>query len=348
MEFLTEYGLFIAKTITLLIALVIAVAIIASTAHKGKGGDDDQIEIEKINDRLKEYHSAISSAVLSDDENKALKKAEKKKLKEEKKSKKNNKSSEEAKPKKRVFVTEFDGDVKASDTETLRKLITVIMTQATEADEIVIKLESSGGMVHSYGLASSQLSRITAKNIPLTVCVDKVAASGGYMMACVANKILAAPFAIIGSIGVIAQIPNFNRLLKKSNIDYEMHTAGEYKRTLTMFGENSDKGREKFVEELEDTHLLFKDFVSENRPSLDITKVATGEIWFGRRAIEQGLIDEIKTSDQYLVELAEDCDVYELSIAPQKTIVEKLGINVESALERAIQRVFSVFSTRYF
>ena len=346
MEFLTEYGLFIAKTITLLIALAIAVAIIASSAHKGKE-NNEQIEIEKINDRLDDYKKAISSAVLDDNQIKNIKKEEKKKRKEEKKAKKSKEQKNEQNSK-RVFVLDFDGDVKASETEQLRKLITVILTQAKSDDEVVVRLESAGGMVHSYGLASSQLARITQKNIPLTVCVDKVAASGGYMMACVANKVLAAPFAIIGSIGVIAQIPNFNKLLKKSNIDYEMHTAGEYKRTLTMFGENSDKGREKFVEELEDTHQLFKDFVGEHRENLDVAKVATGEIWFGTRAINQGLIDEIKTSDEYLCELAEKYDVFEFSIAPEKTIAEKLGVNIQNAVEGSLTRLFSFLSTRYF
>lgn len=346
MEFLTEYGLFIAKTITLLIALAIAVAIIASSAHKGKGDSDEHIDIEKVNDRLNHYRDTLNATVLDDAELKKIKKDEKKKRKDEKKVKA--KVSEDEKPEKRVYVVEFDGDVKASETESLRKLITVILTKATPNDEVVVKLESSGGMVHSYGLASSQLSRITQKEIPLTICVDKVAASGGYMMACVADKILAAPFAIIGSIGVIAQIPNFSKLLKKSNIDYEMHTAGEYKRTLTMFGENSDKGREKFVEELEDTHDLFKSFVEEHRPSLDVGKVATGEIWFGKRAIDQKLVDELKTSDQYLSELADEYSVYELSISPSKTVLEKLGINLQSSIEASLNKVFSLISTRYF
>lgn len=347
MEFLAEYGLFIAKTITLVIAFAVVVAIVAANATKGKKSNDDHIEIEKINERLDEYKQALTGALLSNEELKKQKKEDKKKLKEEKKNKKKTVDEQEQSPK-RVFVLEFDGDIKASETEPLRKLITVVLTHAKSSDEVVVKLESSGGMVHSYGLASSQLARITDKNIPLTVCVDKVAASGGYMMACVADKILAAPFAIIGSIGVIAQIPNFHKLLKKSNIDYEMHTAGEYKRTLTMFGENSDKGREKFIEELEDTHELFKAFVGEHRSNLDISKVATGEIWFGKRAIEQGLVDELKTSDQYLSELADSHDVFELSISPQKTVMEKLGINLQASIESAMNRAFAVFSTRYF
>ena len=109
----------------------------------------------------------------------------------------------------------------------------------------------------AYGLAASQMQRIRDKKLKLTVCVDKVAASGGYMMAVVADKIIAAPFAVLGSIGVLAQVPNFHRLLKKHDVDFEMLTAGKYKRTLTMFGENTDKGREKFQEDIEDTHVLF-------------------------------------------------------------------------------------------
>ncbi|WP_370978644.1 protease SohB [Agaribacterium sp. ZY112] len=339
MEFLSEYGLFLAKSLTFLVVLVIAVAIIASSAmHKNKGGEE-QIEVEKINERFEEYHEIMQSSVLDE---KALKKHNK----EEKKKQKQAKKEEANETKKRIFVTEFDGDVKASDAEQLSKLISLILTEANKDDEVLIKLESSGGMVHSYGYAASQLSRIRNKGIPLTICVDKVAASGGYMMACIADKILAAPFAIIGSIGVIAQIPNFHRLLEKSNIDYEMHTAGEYKRTLTMFGENTDKAREKFREELEDTHELFKTFVKENRDSVDIDSVATGEIWFGSRALDVKLVDELITSDEYLFEQSKHADIYEISIQVKPTLAERVGI--AASVEKALNRAMSVLSQRYF
>ena len=345
MEFLTEYGLFIAKTVTLLIAFAVVVAIVGAAAMKSKK-DDEQIEVEKINERYDEYRDLMKSAVLSADDVKKEKKTERKKIKEEKKAAKKKKEPKDSKP--RVFVTEFDGDVKASDAEQLRTIVTAILTVANPNDEVVVKLESSGGMVHSYGLASSQLTRITDKNIPLTICVDMVAASGGYMMACVANKILAAPFAIIGSIGVIAQLPNFHKLLKKAEIDYEMHTAGEYKRTLTMFGENTDKGREKFQEELEDTHVLFKEFVGEHREVLDVADVATGEIWFGKRALEKKLIDEIKTSDEYLLEKSEACDIYELSIVQKKSVMERLGVEVAAGVERGVSKVLQTLSLKYY
>ncbi|WP_096085865.1 protease SohB [Agaribacterium haliotis] len=338
MQFLAEYGLFLAKTLTFVFAVAAVVAIVASSRRQGS--DDEHIEIEKLNDRYDEYKSLMQSAVYDE---KQLKKINKDKKKQEKQDKK---SSPDESDRRRVFVTEFDGDIKASDAENLRKIITLILTQASEKDEVLIKLESSGGMVHSYGFAASQLARISAKNIKLTICVDKVAASGGYMMACVADKILAAPFAIIGSIGVIAQLPNFHRVLEKANVDYEMHTAGEYKRTLTMLGENTDKAREKFKEELEDTHDLFKAFVKEHREVVDIDDVATGEIWFGKRALDKKLVDQLCSSDEYLLELSQDTDIYELSVQHKPSLVEKLGLHASA--DKLFNRAASMLSTRYF
>ena len=241
---------------------------------------------------------------------------------------------------KRLFVLEFEGDIKASATDNLREEITAILRQVRDGDEMLLKLESPGGLVHGYGLAASQLQRVRAAGVPLTIAVDKVAASGGYMMACVADRIIAAPFAVIGSIGVLAQLPNFHRLLKKNDIDFELLTAGEFKRTLTVFGENTDKGREKFVEELEETHSLFKAFVRENRPSLDIDKVATGEVWYGQTAIDEGLIDELSTSDAFVQALIADRDVFEIKLVQKKNWQEKLGVAAQGALERAFLRVW--------
>lgn len=360
MEFISAYGLFLAKTVTFLVAFIVVFALIMSASMKGGNRKrDEQVEIEKINDTYDEYVELADQAILSDDDLKQKKKDQKEKEKAEKKAeklaKKEKKDSSavnvndvELAVKKRVFVLDFDGDIKASDTEQLRELITVVLSVATPTDEVVVRLESSGGMVHSYGLAASQLSRIVSKDIPLTICVDKVAASGGYMMACVADTIIAAPFAIIGSIGVVAQLPNFHKLLKKNDVDYEMLTAGEYKRTLTMFGENTDKGRQKFIEELEDTHELFKDFIRENRATLDVEKVATGEIWFGTRALQNQLIDEIQTSDEYLFSQKDTADLYEVSISVKKTFAEKVGFNVEAGFERVVSRWLQTVTNRFF
>jgi serine protease SohB len=226
--------------------------------------------------------------------------------------------------------------MKASGVNSLREEISAIIAIAGKQDEVLLRLESPGGMVHSYGLAASQLQRLRDKKINLTIAVDMVAASGGYMMACVANKIVAAPFAIIGSIGVIAQIPNFNRLMKKMDVDYEQHTAGEYKRTLTLFGENTDQDREKFREELEETHQLFKSFITDNRPELDVEKVATGEHWYGTQAIEKGLIDEVSTSDDLILNAVKDTEVFEVNFEIPKSLGEKFGLGAEAAFNRFV------------
>ncbi len=355
MEFLSEYGLFFAKTVTFVIAVGAVILLIVSAGMKNHTSEKGHLEVTKVNDKFDDLSNVVKMMILDDDEIKADQKEKKKTAKEEKKKKKTeakNKTRDltdtENDKRKRVFVADFDGDIKASATEELREVVTAILSIAGDGDEVVLRLESSGGMVHSYGLASSQLRRITASNIPLTVCVDKVAASGGYMMACVAHKIVSAPFAIIGSIGVVAQLPNFHRLLKKHDVDYEILTAGEYKRTLTMFGENTDKGREKFSEDLEDTHELFKDFISENRDKVDVEAVATGEIWFGTRALEKNLVDQLETSDQYLFNLKDDHDIFELKFVHKKSIAEKIGINVEHAVDRAFTRAMQSMNNRFF
>jgi serine protease SohB len=213
-----------------------------------------------------------------------------------------------------VFVLDFHGDIRATRVDNLREEITSLLTLADpKRDRVVVRLESAGGLVHGYGLAASQLARIRDREIPLTVTVDKVAASGGYLMAAVAQHIQAAPFAIVGSIGVVAQLPNLHRLLKKHDVDMELHTAGQYKRTLTVFGENTEEGRQKFRQELEDIHDLFKGYVQRYRPQLDLEQVATGEHWFGERAKELNLVDSLRTSDDLLMELAKDADLYEIT-----------------------------------
>ncbi|WP_166268276.1 protease SohB [Marinobacter caseinilyticus] len=352
MEFLTEYGLFLAKTVTLVVALLIAITAIISAAHKDKGGDDSdgELRIRRLNETYRKLKDAIQARMMDEHERKAWQKRknkqEKAELKAEKKKLKSKKSESEVATEtpSRVFVLDFDGDIKASDTDSLRKSITAVLSVAdVDKDEVVIRLESGGGLVHSYGLAAAQLDRIRTKGIKLTACVDKVAASGGYMMACVADRIVASPFAILGSIGVVAQLPNFHRLLKDNKVDFEVLTAGEHKRTLTVFGENTDKGRQKFLEDLEDTHGLFKDYVSERRPSLDIAAVANGDIWFGRRALDVKLIDEIRTSDEYLIEACDRAEVVSVGFRRKRTLPEKLGLAASAALENTVVRLLSAF-----
>lgn len=261
---------------------------------------------------------------------KALAKKAKQKLKDKGKSKKKEK---------RIFVLDFDGDIKASAVKHLREEISTIISTANKDDEVVVRLESGGGMVHGYGLAAAQLVRLKEAGLTLTICVDKIAASGGYMMACVADKILAAPFAVVGSIGVVSQMPNFNKWLKKHDIDYEMFTAGEYKRTVTMFGENDDEDRAKYTEELEQTHELFKHFVTTYRPELDLAKVANGDHWYGEDALKLNLVDELSTSDAYLLQQMEKYQAYALLSRQKPTFAEKLGL--ANAAHSAVSGVVS-------
>ncbi len=346
LEFLLEYGLFLAKSVTVLVVILVVIGSIAALAHKNRPHDDGHIEVKHLNQRFDSMRDALRNLVWSDAELKKQHKLDKKHDKQEKKRDKQ-KSGTEPDSKKHVYVLKFDGDIKASAVDNLREEVTTVLTLATKTDEVVIDLESSGGMVHSYGFAASQLDRVKSHGIPLTVCVDKVAASGGYMMACIADKILAAPFAIMGSIGVVAQIPNFHRLLKKNEVDVEMLTAGEYKRTLTVFGENTERDREKFREDLEDTHVLFKEFVKQHRPAVDIDQVATGETWYGTRALQKNLVDELVTSDEYLLQQAEQAAIYSVVYREKKSIQERFGLAASGAVDRALLRVWEGLSRRW-
>lgn len=341
LEFLSEYGLFLAKTITVVAAVLIIMSAAVANTMKQKKADKGSITVTHLNKEIDHLRDEIKHVVEDAQTLKLAAKAEKKKQKQDKKAKKKSaKSAEgEAEVRKRIYVIDFDGDPKASQVEELRQSITAILAMVRkDCDEVLLRLESPGGMVHAYGLAASQLHRIRSKDIPLTICVDKVAASGGYMMACVASKLIAAPFAYIGSIGVLVQLPNFNRLLKEKNVDFEMVTAGEHKRTLTMFGENTDKGRQKMSEDVQEVHELFKGFIHESRPDMDINSLATGETWQGSRAHELGLVDAIGTSDEFIINACETADVYHVAYEKKKKLADKLGGMLESALDNTLLR----------
>ncbi|MDX1693033.1 MAG: protease SohB [Ketobacteraceae bacterium] len=343
MELLTEYGLFLAKTITIVLAVLVVIGGIASASAQRtrKEPHQGEVKIAHLNERYDDMEKHLKEVVLDKDALKEEEKAQKKKEKEEKK-----KKQPDRQEKPRLYVIDFEGDIEASDVDCLAQAISAVLTVATSNDEVVLRLESPGGQVHGYGLASSQLRRIRDHGIPLTVCVDKVAASGGYMMACNADKIIAAPFAILGSVGVVAELPNFNRVLRKYDVDYDIYTAGEYKRTVTMLGENTEEGKKKFNQEIEETHQLFKNHVSNHRPQLNIEKVATGEHWYGSQCLELGLIDEIRTSDDYLFTRRKDADIYEVTFEFKRSMAEKLGLNLENMLERTLVRVWHRVSSR--
>ena len=338
MEFLAEYASFLAKTVTLVVAILVVLVTLAALRGRGRK-TAGQLQVSKMNEFYKGLRDKLEQSLLSKDQLKSLRKQQ---AKADKKLKK----QPEEKP--RVFVLDFEGDIKASATESLRHEITALLTLATPADEVVLRLESGGGMVHSYGLASSQLARIRQAGIPLTICIDKVAASGGYMMACIGQKIISSPFAILGSIGVVAQLPNVNRLLKKHDIDYEVLTAGEYKRTLTVFGENTEKGREKFQQDLDITHQLFKNFVAQYRPQLDIDQIATGEVWLGVAAVDKLLVDDLKTSDEYLSERAKQAQLFHLHYAQRKSLQERVGLAASHSAERVADSLWARLTQQRF
>ena len=342
MEFLYEYGLFVAKAVTLVIAFVVVVSTIVGVASKQKQGKG-QLEIVSISEQLKDITNYAKQVLLDKNALKKLAKEQKKEAKAKNKAKSKAKITEQGEDseKSRLYVIDFKGSMDANEVEHLREEITAILCVADKEDEVLVRLESGGGVVHGYGLAASQLQRIKEKGLKLTVAVDKVAASGGYMMACVADKLLASQFAYIGSIGVLAQLPNFNKLLKKNDIEFEQHTAGEFKRTLTVFGENNDEGRAKFKEEIEEIHVLFKDFVQSQRPDMDIDKVATGEYWPGVKAKSLGLIDDITTSDDYILSHYPTREIFSVKYAVKKNVAEKLGMSAANVVERVFMKSMS-------
>ncbi|NKB31660.1 MAG: protease SohB [Pseudomonadales bacterium] len=348
MEYLIDYGMFLAKAATIVIAIVIVVGAIAATGSKQKkSGKKGSLKITRLNDHLEEMRETLRKSVLDKDHLKVVHKEEKKQAKAEQKDRKaqikqeqQSETTEDDQRKKRVYVLNFKGNLAADAVASLREEITAILSMAETKDEVILRLESPGGMVHAYGLASSQLVRIKNEKIPLTICVDKVAASGGYMMACLADRLVAAPFAIIGSIGVLVQLPNFNRVLKKLDVDYEQISAGEYKRTLSVFGEITEKGREKVQEDVENIHDIFKHWVKDHRPSIEIDKISTGETWVGTQAKERYMVDEIKTSDECVVEACADAEVFEVEFEFKKSIQEKIGGVLEESSSRFVSRWF--------
>lgn len=323
-QFLLEYGLFLAKALTLVAAAGALFALAISLSRRSHA--EAHLEVRKLNDRFRERAAALKRATLPRSERKQLARAEKQRAKAEARAAKDS-------PRRRVFVLDFKGDIRATAVASLREEVSAVLAVATTADEVVLRLENFGGAVHEHGLAASQLQRLKDAGIPLKAMVDKGAASGGYLMACVADHIVAAPFAVIGSIGVIAQIPNFHRWLESRGVDYEQITAGRYKRTVTMFGRNTDEDRAKLREELEDVHALFKQVVARHRPALDLEAVATGEHWYGTRALELGLVDAIGSSDDYLIQSAASADVLQVTWRARPTVQQRLFAALRSGAD---------------
>jgi serine protease SohB len=327
LEFAQNVGMFLSQTIIIVLGLIAIILTITAVAIKNKNSKAFQIEI--INDSLNEQRYQLISTILKDDDLKIEKKRYKKSLKDEK--------NHDSKP--FAYVLNFlEGDVKASGVEQFREEVTNLLLVAKKDEEVIINVESPGGIVHGYGLAAAQILRLRDFGLQVTICIDKVAASGGYMMACTAHKIISAPFAIVGSIGVVAQLPNFNRALKKHDIDYKEYTAGDFKRTVSLFGEITEKGEKKFIEQLEATHILFKKFVGKYRPQLNIDQIATGEYWFGEDAVKLNLVDHIGTSDDYILNKTKTHIVVKMTIEKKTSFSEKISDILSQAVNLTIEK----------
>ena len=312
----SDYFLFVLKAVTLLVVLIVAVAAIARASRAGVEAGEGRLVVKNLNERLREQGDAIRHAV-----------CDKKSLKAFQKVRKSERKAEKSGEKRRTWVLSFKGDIQASQVDSLRQEVSAILQVARREEEVVVVLESPGGAVSGYGLAASQLARLRDEGLKLTVCVDKVAASGGYMMACVAHRIIAAPFAIVGSIGVLAQIPNIHQLLKRHDIDVEVLTAGRHKAPLTLMGEKTDEGRDKFLSDLQGIHDRFKGLVGRYRPNLELERVTEGDFWLAEDALELALIDEIGTSDAYLASLVSEREVVGVKWKPKK----KLKVHIKTA-----------------
>jgi len=337
-DLLLSYAFFLLKVVTVLVAILIPILVIANSKKNKLDSDKGRIVVKNLSEKLEEIGVSLKGAAMGAKDYKSfLKERSKQKKKELKK-----------KPKEIVYVLDFKGDIQASGVDKLKQEINAILSSKVKCKEVVLKVESGGGSAYAYGLCAAELKRLVNSKINLTVCIDKVAASGGYLMSCVANKIIAAPWAIVGSIGVIAQLPNFHRLLKKQNIDIEMHTAGKFKRTLTTLGKNTKKGRDKFISELEELHIVFKDFVKENRSKIKVTKVSTGEVWQGDKAKKLGLIDEIATSDDYLLNLSEKFKLLEIQYFEKKPLSTKFASLIETVLEKSVYKILDILNKNRF
>ncbi|WP_456267246.1 protease SohB [Kushneria sp. AK178] len=334
-EWLSSYALFLAQSVTVVVAIAVVLMLMVR-ARSQRQGRSARLHVRNRGEYFRRHRETLEDATLGEGARERHIKDRLKARKAEQKRAKKHKQADEGHH--TLWVLDFDGDLRASRVPAFTEEITSVIAAARPGDEVLVRLQSGGGLVHAYGLASAQLDRLREAGLKLTVSVDRVAASGGYMMACCADHLIAAPFAVIGSIGVVAQVPNLHRLLKKNDVDVEILTAGRHKRTLTVLGENTEEGRQKFLDDLERTHDLFKSWVASRRPRLDIEQVSEGDIWYGQQAIDSGLVDEVNTSEAWLQARSEQWRILEVGLKPQRSMLERLGKGSESALERGIDR----------
>ena len=339
MAFWLDIAAFLVKAL-IIVAAVGGLAVLIARLARSSEPKDQEIKVRSLDDRYDDMRDAMNGALLDRKERKALTKTLKKEAKAAAKARRGQE------PGKRIYVLAFKGDLRASAVKRLGAEIDAVLIAARAGtDEAVIRIESPGGTVTGYGLAAAEILRLRERKINVTASVDQVAASGGYMMACAADRIVAAPFAIVGSIGVVAPVPNLHRLLKKNEIDFEEITAGEFKRTVSVLGEITPAGREHFREKLDTTHHAFKAHVAQCRPNVDIERVANGDYWLAREALSLGLVDEIMTGDELLFRSRDGARLYEVSTEARKTLLQQLlsglGGTAQKAIDAATARFMS-------
>ena len=342
MPFWLDIAAFLVKALIIVAALGGLAILVARLARAGEGRDrDDEIKVKSLNERYDDMRDAVNEALLDRKELKALAKAKKKEAKTAAKVRRGRT------PGKRVYVIAFKGDIRATAVKRLGSEIDAVLIGARPGtDEAVIRIESPGGTVTGYGLAAAEILRLREHKIKVTASVDQVAASGGYMMACAAERIVAAPFAVVGSIGVVAPVPNLHRLLQKNEIDFEEMTSGEFKRTVSVLGEITPAGREHFRGKLDATHEAFKAHVAQCRPNVDITRVANGDYWLAREGLALGLVDEIMTGDELLFRARDSARLYEVSTEARKTLLQQLLSGLGVAVEKAADLVTAKLAGR--
>ncbi len=336
MEFLFDYLAFLLKAATIAFVFVLVVSGILAAARKNRQGmQEGYMEVREMNACFAAHRDAIQQLALP-------RKVWKTYLKKNRKAASQRSKTE----RKRIFLVTFQGSLQLEGVGGLNHEINAILEAANSDDEVLVVIESPGGVVCDYGLVASQLQRVRDKAVQLTVAVDKMAASGGYLAACPAHKIIAAPFALVGSIGVVAELPNFHRLLQKHDIDFDVYKAGEFKRTVTIFGENSSAGKEKFLEELGRVHTHFQRMVREYRPNADWKRASTGEVWLASDALELGLVDELCTSDAYLLAASKDADIYQVRWIKRMPLSERVVLRASEGISRSIVRLYSWLTAR--
>lgn len=324
MEMLWSLLDFVLKVAVIALALVVVIGAVANAAQRQKA-QVGQLQIDHVSRQWRDKIEQLQLQLLE-------KKARKQAAKEAKQARKAARQQGAAKA--RLFVIDFNAGMEAKEVDALRREVSAVIALAKPQDQVLVRLESGGGTVNGYGLGAAQLQRLRDADLTLTVSVDRVAASGGYMMAAVAHELLAAPFALVGSIGVVAQLPNFHRWLAKHDIDFEQVTAGEYKRTLTLFGKNTDEGRAKFQQDLESIHAQFKAHLLQYRPQLDMALVGSGEYWTAQEALKLGLVDRLLTSDSYLMAQLASHEIYQVRYVNKKPWGERIGKQVSVMLSQ--------------